>query len=390
MDSAFAFDSVAANALLDRLELAWQPIVARDRRAVGIRLALKAVPPMSAAALADGLIEASPLVGGLPQGLLVLAPGGGLDAGRAMLAAPRNVLLEVPDGVTDAEWSTLIELQRHGVRLVARASGNLSQARARLFSYVVQSAEDLTQACPRAPDPLLWARDVGSLAAVDAALAAGASAVVGWPLEGRARQSEGLHPEQRAVLDLIRLVQRDAEVGELEAAFRLEPVLAYMLLTLVNSPAFARAVPLASIGYAIQMLGYRRIVRWLVLLLVVAGKDSHSLPLVHQTVARGFLLENLGRLAGRLPGECDELFIVGAFSLLDHITGQSFEHLLQSSLLPPAVIAAIASRDGDYGALLQIAERFEGEAAIDIAPAAARAGLSRGQANRALLEALLA
>ena len=173
----------------------------------------------------------------------------------------------------DEALAALIELQRHGVRLVARAENCLPLAQQPVFSYVVRPAARLAEE-RRTTDASLWASSARTLSEVEAAFEGGASAVIGWPLESGQVRREGLHPEQRVVLELIRLVQRDADVGELEAAFKQEPVLAYMLLTLVNSPAFARSAPLASIANAIQMLGYRRIVRWLVLLLVVAGKDS--------------------------------------------------------------------------------------------------------------------
>lgn len=381
--------AVLAQAPLDVLELAWQPIIARDRRAVGIRLALAADDEARVAALTGGLIEASAELGGLPQGLVVLAPRGRSDAALPGLRAPRNVLLELPAPFDDEALAALIELQRHGVRLVARAENCLPLAQQPVFSYVVRPAARLAEE-RRTTDASLWASSARTLSEVEAAFEGGASAVIGWPLESGQVRREGLHPEQRVVLELIRLVQRDADVGELEAAFKQEPVLAYMLLTLVNSPAFARSAPLASSANAIQMLGYRRIVRWLVLLLVVAGKDSQALPLVHQTVARGMFLENLGGAARRPALECDELFIVGAFSLLDLITGQDFDQLLAESLLPPAVVAAIRERAGDYGRMLALAEALEGPVVQEIAPLVQSLGLSREAVNRALLSALLA
>lgn len=374
---------------LDSLELAWQPIIARDRRAVGIRLALAAADEARVAVITGSLIESSGELGGLSQGLVVLSPRGSSDASLMGLRAPRNVLLELPAPFDDDELAALIELQRHGVRLVARAEEALPLAQQPVFSYVVRPAACLAEE-RRLTDASLWASSVRTLSEVDAAFQGGASAVIGWPLEVGQVRREGLHPEQRVVLELIRLVQRDADVGELEAAFKQEPVLAYMLLTLVNSPAFARSAPLASIANAIQMLGYRRIVRWLVLLLVVAGKDSQALPLVHQTVARGMVLENLGVAANKSALECDELFIVGAFSLLDLITGQDFDQLLGESLLPPAVVVAIRERAGDYGRMLALAEALEGASPTDISPAAQSFGLSREAVNRALLSALLA
>jgi len=161
------------------------------------------------------------------------------------------------------------------------------------------------------------------------------------------REPRGLSPAQAAVFELIRLVQSDADVRDLERVFKAEPLLAYLLLTLANSAAYRRPTPVASLGHAISLLGYQRLIKWLVLLLAIAGKDKSTTPLVYVAVARGYLIENLCAAAGRTRAERDEGFVVGAFSLLDAITGQSLNELLQDIRLPEAVVDALLGKKQD-------------------------------------------
>jgi EAL and modified HD-GYP domain-containing signal transduction protein len=231
----------------------------------------------------------------------------------------------------------------------------------------------------------------GTSAGVNAAFNAGAHAVVGWPLGEVAQGASGsLQPVQQAVLDLIRRVQADAENRELERAFRAEPMLSYMLLTLANSPAFVRGKPIASIAQAIQLLGYQRLVKWLVLLMVVAAKETKALPQIYIAVARGFLMENLAGAAGVRGRQRDECFIVGVFSLLDKITGRSASQLVGDLPLPPAVAAALVERTGPFAEYLELALALEGGAADAVHTRATTLQLSQGAVNQALLQALAA
>jgi EAL and modified HD-GYP domain-containing signal transduction protein len=199
-----------------------------------------------------------------------------------------------------------------------------------------------------------------------------------------------LQPVQKSVLDLIRLVQSDASNGDLEKAFKAEPVLSYMLLTLANSPAFVRRTPIASISHAIQLLGYQRLVKWLVLLMVVASKETKALPQIYTAVARGFLMENLATAAGFKGRKQDECFIVGAFSLLDKITGRAPAQLYTEVPLPAEVSAALAARSGTYAPFLAMALALEDDRADAVHAGAAALQLSQAAVNEALLQALAA
>jgi EAL and modified HD-GYP domain-containing signal transduction protein len=215
--------------------------------------------------------------------------------------------------------------------------------------------------------------------------------VVGWPLGEVAQGASGtLQPVQRAVLELIRLVQSDAENRELERAFKAEPVLSYMLLTLANSPAFIRRTPIASISQAIQLLGYQRLVKWLVLLMVVASKETKALPQIYMAVARGFVMENLATAAGVKGRQRDECFIVGAFSLLDKITGRPTPQLFSDVPLPAAVRAALVERTGPFAPYLELALALEAGDACAVQVNAGLLQVSQGAVNQALLQALAA
>ena len=193
------------------------------------------------------------------------------------------------------------------------------------------------------------------------------------------------------MLDIVRLIQSDADVIALERAFKNEPSLALMLLSVINGPAFAsgasHTAPITSLRHAILVLGYKRLVRWLVLLLGVSCANTRSMPLIYMAVQRGFFLE---ALANHIGGMRDDLFAVGAFSLLQQITGHSHERLFASAALPRPVLDAVRAHEGAYGVYLALAEVIERGDAVGSERAAQLVGVSMGEINAALLSSLAA
>ncbi len=235
------------------------------------------------------------------------------------------------------------------------------------------------------------ALDAGTLELADGALAAGAHGTVGWPLadplQGRQRD---LSPSQRAIFELVRLIQADAELRTLEQVFEAEPLLAYMLLTLANSVAFRRGAPTASLRQAVTSIGYQRLIKWLVLILAISSKEGRIAPLIFTTLVRGYCMENLCLAAGRPRADADEAFIVGAFSLLDAITGQPLPSLLVEAGLPGAVVDGLLMRDGPFAANLELVLSLESDDAGRHAAAAAAVPVDPDGINRALLHAIAA
>jgi c-di-GMP-related signal transduction protein len=380
----------------------WRVLVGRDRRPIGVRLTLNRATddsaPRTLSALLDSVLEGLTYESDerpvFPHGLIVLSPRD-FEADQAMSEwrAPRNVLVEFGQDVLDDErrLRRMFEIQKQGVRIALRLDHPLATPSERLpyFQYLVAPSR---RAVPEAVDSAnvsILTLDDSTHEQIDADFAAGVHATAGWPLQApRRREPRGLTPAQTAVFELIRLVQADADVRVLERVFKGEPLLAYLLLTLANSAAFRRPTPVASLGHAISLLGYQRLIKWLVLLLAIGGKDQGTAPLVYVAVARGHLLENLLAAGRRSPAERDDGFIVGTFSLLDAITGQPLGDLLRDVHLSQAITDALLGASGPYAPLMQIARGFEAADPAVLARVRSELGVDPADANRALLQAL--
>lgn len=350
---------------LGALDLRWQPLVSRDGRPIGVRVAI--VPGRSAvgapamellASVLDGFVDGD--AAAFPHGLVLLAANElPFDASLARWRPPRNVMLEIAaTSLRDTrQLDAADELQRQGIRLVINVERQVPPANLPLsFQYVIWPAS-AAAAVPSGSGVLVIGAD--SRAAVQAAFANGAHAMVGWPIDEPIQEAPGtLEPAQKAVLELIRLLQAEADVIALERAFAADPVLSYLLLTLANSAAFRRGQPIGSIGQAITLLGYKRLLKWLVLLLVIASKGSRALPQIYTAVTRGFFMENLAEARRNLALR-DDCFVTGACSLLARITGIEAEKLFGDAALPETVVRAVLKGDGPAGPLLTLARALE-------------------------------
>ena len=86
--------------------------------------------------------------------------------------------------------------------------------------------------------------------------------------------------------------------------------------------------------------------------------------------------------------EYDNLFITGAFSMLDALLGVSMEKVLESMSLPESICDALLGHGGVYGPFLELAKVSEGEDGAALAEQAGMLGLSADQFNRAQMQAL--
>ncbi|HEU0204522.1 MAG TPA: histidine kinase, partial [Burkholderiaceae bacterium] len=118
-------------------------------------------------------------------------------------------------------------------------------------------------------------------------------------------------------------------------------------------------------------------------------KENKALPQIYAACARGLVMENLANAAGRDTRDRDQCFIVGAFSLLDKITGRPLAALFDDIALPEPIVAAVLEGRGPYAPHLALARSLEAGSA---APAKAADDLHLAPAviSTALLQALAA
>lgn len=390
--------------VLGTLSMCYAPLIDRNRKAIGTRLTMlssHADERMSVGSVLTALNDVWPD----SRGLVLVAPlDANFDDSALEWQQQKNAILEIPSvTLRDPAAQTVVQkLFRDGKRLAlrGRAETPLPPALLSCFEYaLVHTNEDRR----RNPDGTLITAPAGvvrripfiitgvqSVAEVDAAFERGAASSVGWPLDdAQHQQARPLQPGQAVVLELLRLVRDDADIGKIDSTLKRDPALAFKLLRLVNSAAFGLTVQITSFQHAVMMLGYKKMMRWLSLLMATASKDANTFPLMHASIRRGLFLEFIGAEDNQSELR-DELFITGAFSLLDRITGAPFAQLFELISLSENVVDAIVNKSGPYAPYLALIEAIERSDPLVIQKQLDELALPVATCNEALLRAMAA
>lgn len=175
----------------------------------------------------------------------------------------------------------------------------------------------------------------------------------------RLQQGRSAAPLYTLVLRALTMAQEEADFVDIERVLKDEVAVTFRLLRYVNSPGFGAMRQITSLRGALNVLGYRQLVRWLALSLVTADVGNGvKLALGRAAVVRGRMLESLASHFAE-PNAAEELFLVGTFSLLDSILDTPMTQALERVSLPAPVAAALTDRSGRYGPMLQLVEAIE-------------------------------
>ena len=142
-----------------------------------------------------------------------------------------------------------------------------------------------------------------------------------------------------------------------------------------------------SFRHAVSILGYTNLHKWLSLLLVNATRNPSAPAMLQTAIARGRFMEEVG-LSYLPASERDNLFITGAFSLLNVLLGSSMHTILNEMSLPAMVTEALLHNQGEFAPFLKLAKLCENFDATLLVQEAEAIGLSPAQINRAQLIAL--
>jgi c-di-GMP-related signal transduction protein len=170
--------------------------------------------------------------------------------------------------------------------------------------------------------------------------------------------SSELGPQATMILQLMQMIQDNADVRDLEKVLKCDVTLSYKLFRYINSASFGFETEIGSLRVAVAMMGYSALYRWLSLLLATTSTTGFSPALLQAAIIRGRFTELLGQ--GFLSKtEAENLFVVGMFSMLEQLLGLSLPRVLQQISLPEAITKALISREGVYGPFLTLAESCE-------------------------------
>jgi EAL and modified HD-GYP domain-containing signal transduction protein len=379
-----------------------QPLVNRQSKIIATRLSLHL-------GASGGMNMAANTLNALgdvwPQGQKSMfidcrSPDGSVlvDAGLFAWSAPENATIELPsaallgEGAMDfvntllARQSTLC-LKFDGD--AARAVGSGAKFRFIGFDARIYSPAQLkVLAIKTQPYGIAVAFNVETARDFRACLDAGMNAAASWFFKTpEGAPAKTLNPGQAQIVRVINLVRKNADVKEIEAALKQDVALSYKLLRYINSAGFGLSCEIQSFRHAVSILGYEKLNKWLSLLLATASKDPMAPALMHTALTRARLMELLAQgLVDKQ--EHDNLFIAGAFSLLDALLGVGMDKALESMHLPEPISDALLGNGGLYAPFLDLARACEERDGQAIADQAGMLGLSADHLNHAQLQAL--
>ncbi len=166
-------------------------------------------------------------------------------------------------------------------------------------------------------------------------------------------------PSQLAIMQLLDLLNRDADQREVERSVKHDPLISLNLLRLVNTPAVGARFRINSIGHALIVLGRRQLQRWLQILLYVKGAEFDS-PLLQMATTRGKTMELvMGHVRPSEKVAADIGFTVGIMSLMDALFSVRMGEILDCVNVLDEVRDALLHHEGDYGKVLRLIELIE-------------------------------
>jgi EAL and modified HD-GYP domain-containing signal transduction protein len=392
--------------ILGQVSLGYSPFIDRNRAVSATRLTVVPLRPdavLDVAQLLHAVGEVWP-ASGAAVSLNVVSESLLHDLLQANPTA--NLMVEVPNFMASDpdNVESLVRLHGNGNTLLLKGRPNDELPREVLpcFRYSIIDLADERRIGAAAAPPAGVTRTiqhvqsgVRTITDMEAAFGRGAHAVLGWPIDdainaNAARTGKAMaQPDMQIVVELIHRVDNEDGIDKLENTLKRDPSLAFKLLRYINSPAFGLRVEISSFRHAIMMLGYKRLKRWLALLLATASKDVNLKPVMFAAVRRGLLMEELVRGSGDEELR-NEVFICGVFSLLDRMFQQPFEQLLGSIPVPQRVYQALVEDTGPYQPYIDMVRAVESESLFDFRESAEKLLMSVSEINRAQLRALMA
>ncbi len=328
-----------------------EPVINKQRQITANRLVVHAPTVKAAVATLNGLADAWPSTHAVFVCLGRLVPTTELLA----WTPPPNTMFEIPAPALAYEQTCglIPELQAAGMNLcLSWYRADIALPSGADFRFVLADATKNMQ--PKSLPGIAIATGLTDLPAFNAAVKSGYDGGSGWFFMRGQPPAKQLSPSHAHIVRLLNMVRNEAETKEIEAALKLDVALSYKLLRYINSPAFGLMVEVQSFRHAVTILGMEKLNKWLSLLLVSASKDPSAPALMQAALARGRFMELVGAQFVE-KREVDNLFITGAFSLIDVLLGTTMEEVLGEMNLPEPITDALLRGEGMIRPFLDLA-----------------------------------
>ena len=172
-------------------------------------------------------------------------------------------------------------------------------------------------------------------------------------------------PSHRILLEVISLIDANADIKELEEKLLYCPHLIVSLLKYINSLSHGVKEPISSLRHAMALLGRQSLKQWILLFLYAdATGPMFTEPILLSALFRAKMMSTLASCTDPLLQ--DEAFLTGLFSLFDAMFGIPMEDILCGIHLDESIVSALIDRKGALGELLALVIAVEEERFFDI------------------------
>lgn len=162
-------------------------------------------------------------------------------------------------------------------------------------------------------------------------------------------EKKRLDESSSTMLKLMRLLNDDADLVEIEKAIKESTGLMYKLLLLVNSVGVGTRYRIETVHHAITLIGRQQIKRW-VQLALFAGNDHCGIenPLVDMAAVRACFMETLvgqHRTLKACHDSAEKAFMTGILSILEKVYAISMDEVLHNLNLSEDIRDALISQE---------------------------------------------
>lgn len=202
-------------------------------------------------------------------------------------------------------------------------------------------------------------------------------------------RSDHVDAGKARIVALMNAIKQERDTPVLVETMRHDPLLLSRLLRYANSAANNPLSKVNSADRALAVMGRENLYRLLTVLLFCSGNISdRDMAIMDTALIRARFAETLADENLR-PGDADNLFLVGMFSLLAVLLRVPAEEALPPLELPAEVMEALLYRTGRFACYLDLVIACENGDQDHIALFAAMCDASEGKINNCHMEAIL-
>jgi EAL and modified HD-GYP domain-containing signal transduction protein len=165
------------------------------------------------------------------------------------------------------------------------------------------------------------------------------------------------NPSMVTLLKLINLVIAEASFKEIEVVLKTDATISFKLLRYLNSVGVGGGEKVETFQRALNILGYRKLLKWLSILFTSVDKKQGQDVISKTALTRARFMESMAAICE--PRDSDAYFMVGLFSMLDALLGVDLNVAINSINISEEVRDAVLGKETRYTPLLHIAKNLE-------------------------------